>query len=123
MGWTIVDDFGDDTAGSATCDLLGTLKQPGDIGVFRGRLIDGEGFMDLSCQAIADAASMLDWIPPEKAAQLQQQVDNAEAAAEDLREQLRILSGIQELLGEALDRFPEAVTKPRKAVKKAAKKK
>ena len=115
MGWTLVDDFGDDTIGEAKCFLLGTIRQKEDPGVFRADMVEGDGFVDFSCQAIADAAAMLDWASPKRVAQLEQQAADAENAAEDLREQLRILTGIEDLLGEALVRFPEAVAaKPQK---------
>lgn len=122
MGWTIVDDFGDDTAGEAKCFLLGTLKRPEDPGVFRSDLILGEGFIDFSCDAIGDAANMLGWIPPQKAERLQQQVDQAEAAAQDLREKLNVADNLRDLLEEAILRFPEAARKAPSPAKKAAKK-
>lgn len=65
--FTRIPDFDDTSARKGRCYILNIPRPEEDEGVFRGPMIDFEGFMDVSERAIKEAASELGWISAEKA--------------------------------------------------------
>jgi len=57
-------EFGQESAGHGVCYVTNAGKRKGDLGIFRGPEIQSEGFLDVSCMAIEDAADKLGWKSP-----------------------------------------------------------
>lgn len=85
--WLIEPDFDGSSSRQDTCSVTGQRKRATDVGVFRPThgLIDYEGYFDLSQYAIEQAARMLDWIPPEDYAALNDRIAELEEEIERTR--------------------------------------
>lgn len=70
-------DFDSTSAGGPLCYVTGERKQEGDAGIFRGPVIDHEGYLDVSVRCITTAASKVGWISPENYEQLEVRLKSA----------------------------------------------
>lgn len=105
--WIIVPQY-DMTSRVPNCSLTGTLKRPGDIGVFRPALpigwINLEGAFDVSQLAIEEGARILGWASPEQVADehaklTEQLISARNSYARECRKTKRLQATIDELQG------------------------
>lgn len=70
MPLRLISDFDLQSREGAKCSVNGTIKRPEDPGVFRGPLIDMEGYFDICADVIREAAHELGMIDEDRAAEI-----------------------------------------------------
>jgi hypothetical protein len=82
MVFTRIPDFDDTSAKKGRCYVMNIPKPEEDEGVFRGPLIDFEGFLDISERAIREAAREIGMLDADKATALKRELAAAEVRAD-----------------------------------------
>jgi hypothetical protein len=111
MPFRLIPDFDDDSREGARCSVSGTIKQPGDPGVFRGPLIEMEGYFDVAADVIREAACDLGMITEDQAEELRAAAENLQATIDALDERVAELTArTQQLIlmnAELLDEYED----------------
>jgi hypothetical protein len=94
-GWTLIPNFGHDSR-EFFCSVSGQPKRPEDPGVYRGSLVEMEGFYDICHQSAVQLGRLAGLVDPEEAEILH--AENIE-----LRSKIEELEKHQALLQAALD--------------------
>ena len=97
--FALMNDFDDQTRGGARCNACGSIKQDGDPGVFRGEMIDMEGFYDVCCNCVRQAGSEIGMVAEDRyqltRSRYEKQIQNLQVVADrvhELEERCRMLS-------------------------------
>lgn len=98
IDWVLVDDF-DSTSQHYHCSMTGFPKRTGEPGVWRGAMIDYEGFFTISQMSAEQLATALGWLPPgvidEQVSQIVELQDAIEALNEKLAAAENLLSAYE----------------------------
>lgn len=87
IDWVLVDDF-DSQSQLPHCSMTGFPKRKGEPGVWRGALIEFEGFFTISQMSAEQLAKAMGWVSPEAVnAQVESQVEDKQRI-EELEAQL-----------------------------------
>lgn len=87
IDWVLVPDF-DSQSQLPHCSMTGFPKRKGEPGVWRGAMIEFEGFFTISQMSAEQLAKAMGWVSPEAVdAQVQAQVEDKERI-EELEAQL-----------------------------------
>lgn len=87
IDWTLVPDF-DSQSQLPFCSMTGFPKRPGEPGVWRGSMIEFEGFFTISQMSAEQLAKAIGWVSPETVNSLVDSQVEEKARIEELEAQL-----------------------------------
>ena len=94
-------DFGMESANVGLCYVTFLTKKENDVGIFRGRAIEEEGFLDVTVSCITDAAQQVGWKSPESVMKLEKAYEDLsqdhQRALKDLAKAKKALGLVKEL--------------------------
>lgn len=89
IGWTLIPNFGHDSR-EFFCSVTGQQKRPEDPGVYRGPLIEMEGFFDICHGSAVQLGRLAGLVDPEEASLLHEENLELKAKVEELEKQLHL---------------------------------
>ena len=100
VGWTLIPNFGHDSR-EFFCSVTGQQKRPEDPGVYRGPLIEMEGFFDICHGSAVQLGRLAGLVDADEAEFLQAEVDRLTKELADAERTLKVadaaLQAIKEL--------------------------
>lgn len=89
IGWTLVPNFGHDSR-EFFCSVTGQQKRPEDPGVYRGPLIEFEGFFDVCHQSALQLGRLAGLVDSDESGFLFEENKELKAKIEELEKQLHL---------------------------------